>query len=107
MSDLMEYIGELEEKLENILKEKDAKEISFVDIYHDPHAEWDYKILWRIFDLLVQVLFPESNIERIELPTDTPFDKYHIELKDIIEKLSKCNKVLIIREYDTLYYCVM
>jgi len=101
----MMRLDELEGELERLLKEK-AKEISFVDVYHDPEAEWDYKILWRIFDLLVQALYPNSLIERIEFPTDIPPDQYHIELKNLVERLKKCNKVLIIREYDTLYYCI-
>ncbi|MEM1687256.1 MAG: hypothetical protein QXH21_08905 [Ignisphaera sp.] len=106
MSELMEFIAELEDELEKLLREKSAKEINFVDIYHDPHTEWDYKVLWKIFDLLIQSLYPNNNIERIPLATDTPQDKYHIVLRNVINKLKNCRRIIVIREYDTLYYCI-
>ncbi|MEM2388619.1 MAG: hypothetical protein QW215_00090 [Ignisphaera sp.] len=105
----MEELFELEKyetELERILREKNAIILDFVDLYHNPEVEWNALLLWKIFDLMVQAFFPDSIIERYALASDTPADKYPLELKKLIEFLKNCKHIVVIKEYDALYYCI-
>ncbi|MEM2388616.1 MAG: hypothetical protein QW215_00075 [Ignisphaera sp.] len=105
-NELLELAEKYEMELEQIEKEKKAIVIDFVELYHNPNVEWNSLLMLKIFDLMVQALFPNDIVERYDLASDTPMDKYPFELKKIIESLKNCKNVIVVKEYDTLYYCV-
>ncbi|MEM2389058.1 MAG: hypothetical protein QW215_02350 [Ignisphaera sp.] len=106
MNELLEVAEKYEMELEQIEKEKKAIVIDFVELYHNPDVEWNSLLMLKIFDLMVQAFFPNNVVERHDLVSDAPMDRYPFELKKLIESLKNCKHIVVIKEYDTLYYCI-